>query len=788
MTLPADLSTFTLVGQYKDFQGNPLFGKGERLIVTYPTMVNDSANHVILVPRNIYMDFDSTGLASAVIPVTQDPSVTPTGFTITVKEDFVGGRVLTFTVPDGAGTVYIDEMWSPPTPAVPSSGTVVYATFGALASEVAARGAGDAALSQRLSVVETVTDALGTTYVSLTGNQTITGIKTYEDIPALPDVDPTVVTQASSKGYVDRVVAAAIATAMLLTGTQTVAGVKTFSAFPIGPSSAPTSDYQFANKKFVDDSVAAGGGGSITPSGVVKSNLVGTGVTLGGANVTAGTKLVTLSTGHPLVSEDAGKHVLLYGADSDEVTTYVGTIAVVHSDNSFDLDRNATTTAANAMLCYGTDETAVFQDDIDRAEAYALLHGGKVLLDVPSAAKDHFVIAGPLRHDRQGNSPVMAPVWPSTGPACVIDIEGPSDGSSTQHWETTLPNVGGATFVSYFAYASVSAQTTDINNFGHSAMIGGPTEPSGYTQSGKFNNVQITLRNLQIRTTHTKDGLGIGAANLSSCKSAGVDHFGYGSMSTVVQHIDSVGAYANGLVVGLIMPSPGNNDLSYVSNTTCHGGYTYAIWVSEHTDFYSCRLLYGWAGLCVVGNYWGSVGTTHGVNGFVSIEGCSYFLYLIGAGSGGNGPYLHLVLDTEGTLKVGDNDGGIASLSVTGQVYLMGEIDQSTFSLDNPIGFDIVLANKWYPNQGVSADWTVDTFTKLVVVDATAGDITVNLPTSDGRTKPVTVVLGATTGSHVCTVKPHGSETINGETEMVLGSLWNRGRYEPFAHNWVQTA
>lgn len=42
-----------------------------------------------------------------------------------------------------------------------------------------------------------------------------------------------------------------------LTTNQTVAGVKTFSSFPVTPSSAPTTNYQVANKKYVDDQISA---------------------------------------------------------------------------------------------------------------------------------------------------------------------------------------------------------------------------------------------------------------------------------------------------------------------------------------------------------------------------------------------------------------------------------------------------------------------------------------------------------------------------------------------------
>lgn len=566
-------------------------------------------------------------------------------------------------------------------------------------------------------------------------------------------------------------------------GHETIKGRKRYTEFPVGPESEPTYDYQFTNKKYVDDRLS-----NAVPSGTVVSNLVGDGITLVGASGTAGDRTITVSGWHGFVSTDVGKKVLLYAAASVNVCTLVAEIAAVNSDSSIELDRDIVTTVNNVMMCYGTDETAVFQEDIDRAAAHALLHGGKVRLQVPEAANDHFVIAGPLRHDRQGNSQVMSPIWATTTFALSLDIDGPSDGSMTQHWETELPNVGGATFVSYYAYASSAAQTSDINDFGHSSMLGGPTEPSGYTQAAKFNNVHIVLKNLQIRTTHTRDGIGIGAANLSSCKSGGVERFGWGTMSTYHQGIANVSYYGSGLVVGLYLPTSGNNDLTYLLNATCHGGYTYDVWVSEHTDFYSVRLLYGWAGLVIVGNYWSSVGTTHGVSGFISIEACLYFLYFFGAGSGGSGPYLDLTLDTEGTLKIGDNNSGVASRAATGEIRLMGMVEQSTFSTDYPIGFNVKLFNLSYPSKGVSANWTVDTFTELVVVDASTSDITISLPTANGRAKPITVVLGATASSHTCTIDPAGSETINGSATKVLSAQWDKIRLEPHNNNWVQTA
>ena len=46
----------------------------------------------------------------------------------------------------------------------------------------------------------------------------------------------------------------ALSTKVSLTGNQTISDIKTFSSFPVTPSAAPTATYQAANKKYVDDS------------------------------------------------------------------------------------------------------------------------------------------------------------------------------------------------------------------------------------------------------------------------------------------------------------------------------------------------------------------------------------------------------------------------------------------------------------------------------------------------------------------------------------------------------
>ena len=105
------------------------------------------------------------------------------------------------------------------------------------------------------SVVEGDISDLDGKVVRLTGAQTISGVKTFEDAPTVPT--PVKGTDAANKDYVDDSIAAVDVskTAVMLTGAQTVKGVKTFSDLPVS-NVVPIEDGQLANKKYVDDQLA----------------------------------------------------------------------------------------------------------------------------------------------------------------------------------------------------------------------------------------------------------------------------------------------------------------------------------------------------------------------------------------------------------------------------------------------------------------------------------------------------------------------------------------------------
>lgn len=94
-------------------------------------------------------------------------------------------------------------------------------------------------------------------------------------------------------------------------GNQTISGEKTFSSFPVTPSSAPSSNYQAANKKYVDDKAASTENVYITASGQASS--IGAGATINvdwgaptmvgsGINYNPNTKIFTLPSGTYIIT------------------------------------------------------------------------------------------------------------------------------------------------------------------------------------------------------------------------------------------------------------------------------------------------------------------------------------------------------------------------------------------------------------------------------------------------------------------------------------------------------
>jgi len=514
----------------------------------------------------------------------------------------------------------------------------------------------------------------------------------------------------------------------------------------------------------------------------------GDGLVVTDGAITTGTAILT-SASAPFANVIAGMLVMVKGAGTFGVTTHVTTVASKQSNGQITLAANAPTTVTGALVLIATDDTGAFQAAINAATAYAVLHGAAKVL-IPAPAGRFYGIGGPLVSGgaTKGNAQLTLPVVATSGNKAVLTIEGPGDGAAVQHWEQLVPQMSGATLVSFGVFASSSAQIASINAAGNACVLGGPSQPGGYgVAPGVYSNMHLVLRNMSILTTHSANGLTYSAADLSGVANAAIENMAYGTTGTVAGgDYSSPGSFAFGLVPGLLLPADGNNDLVTVRNLTCHGGYTYGIFATEHFDGNNIRILYDWAAFCPVGTYYGSVGSTHAIVAtLLSIESCSYLVYIIGGGSGGIGPFLHLRIDTEtGLPRFGDNNSGFASSTARGEVVLTGLYTASSLTLDAPIGYDIIDGQRSYPSLAVSANYTVSTLDELVTVDASGAGRTITLPTAVGRNKRIIVTKTDSSGNAV-TVATTGGQTINGVATKSLATQWATAEFVPAAGNWI---
>ena len=555
--------------------------------------------------------------------------------------------------------------------------------------------------------------------------------------------------------------------------------------------SSPDTDLSAAPRVYVDTAVAGAQHASPWVFDVTAAayGAAGDGKLVTDGAMTSASATLTSATAN-FQPGDVGKAILVKGAGPAGVTTLVTTISARVSATQVTLAAPAAATVPGALVMWATDDTSAIQSAINAAGAYAVAHGAATVL-VPAPTGRFYAVAGPLvtGGSTKGNAQLTLPVIPTTGNKAVLTFEGPGDGAAVQHWEQTVPQLSGATLVSFKVHASSGAQIASINAAGNSCVLGGPSQPGGYgVAPGVFSNMHVVLRGLSILTTHSANGLTLTAVDLSGVANAALENFAYGTAGSVAGgDYVSPGSFANGLCPGLLMPASGNNDLVLIRNVTCHGGYTYAMFATEHADIHGVRILYCWAGFCPVGTYYSSVGSTHAIVAtLLSIEACTYLVYIIGGGSSGLGPFLHLRIDTEtSTPRFGDNNGGFASSTARGDVVLTGLYTTAGLTLDNPVSYDILDGQRAYPNVAVAADYTVSTFDELVVVDATGAGRTITLPTGVGRNRRIIVAKADSSGNTV-TIAAAGGQTINGAATKVLSAQWATAELLPTpAGNWI---
>jgi hypothetical protein len=391
---------------------------------------------------------------------------------------------------------------------------------------------------------------------------------------------------------------------------------------------------------------------------------------------------------------------------------------------------------SNAVVIWGTNDTAAIQSAIDAAEAYLVSHTYAQVYFPPRA----YVIAGALNNTKSGNGQLVFGVYATSGNKKILEFRGASDGAAAvRHWEQTVPQYAGSCLLSLGVYASGTAQTNNINADGNPGVLSGPNEGFGYgVNSGGavFSNMMVGLKNLAILTSHSANGLTYGAANLWGVANAYIENFGYGTAGTVASpstDYSSPGTFANGLSVGLLLPAPGNNDHNIARNISCGGGYTYAMFLTEHTVMDRYMALYCWAGLVAVGTYAGSVGSVHGMKVITaSIEACTNELYIYGAGSQGVGPIIDIdQLSTENSTPSIAGTTSAAMNAALGKVRLTGLFTESGVSVASPTGIELINGQVPRAIKRKTGAFTCSPIDRTLICDTTSAGFTGTLPAAD---------------------------------------------------------
>jgi hypothetical protein len=516
-----------------------------------------------------------------------------------------------------------------------------------------------------------------------------------------------------------------------------------------GSTGAPTSG-TWAAGDTVQDSAGAlwlctSGGTPGTWSGgsrpwvfdVTAYGAVGDGQVVADGAMSTGSAVLTSATA-AFTAGDVGKAVCVKGAAATGVTSLVTTIASRESATQVTLtDANASGgDLTGAQVVWGTDDTAAIQDATDAAETYLATHTYAQVYFPPRP----YIVAGALSNAKSGNGQIVFGPVATTGVKPILEFRGASDGAAAvRHWQQTVPQLAGSCLISLGVYASTTAQTNSINADGNPGVISGPNEGSGYgVNSGGavFSNMMAVIKDLAILTTHSAYGLTYGAVNLYGVANAHVENVGYGTLGTVASpstDYSSPGTFGTGLSVGFLLPAPGNNDHVIARNLSCGGGYTYALFITEHTVMDRYMALYCWAGLVAVGTYAGSVGSVHAMKVLsASIEACTHELYIYGAGSSGVGPIIDVdQLSTESsTPNIAGSSAGAMNAAL-GRVRLTGLFTESGVSISNPTGIELVNGQVPRAIKRKTGTFTCSPIDRVLICDTTSAGFTGTLPAAD---------------------------------------------------------
>jgi hypothetical protein len=500
--------------------------------------------------------------------------------------------------------------------------------------------------------------------------------------------------------------------------------------------------------------------------------------------ITAASTTLTSASGG-FAGATVGMAVLVNRAGTTGVTAHSTTITAVASANSVTIAAPAVTTATNQPVFFGTDDTAACNAAIDAAEAYLAAGNTHAEVFTPRFC----ALAGALRTNKSGNGLLVFGTNPVTAVKKHITFSGPSDGgAAVRHWQQQVPQMAGGGYIAFNVYASPAAQIANINASGNPAIICGPNEGSGYGVGAVYANIIPIIKNLTLLNAHSDHGLTYGAINVWGCANAQIENVSVGTAGIVTgSDYVSPTTLGTGLSIGVMLPAPGNNDLVYVKNLSVQGGYTYAMFLTEHGIVDRYMALYCWAGLVAVGTYAGSVGSVHAMKVIsCSVEQCVNQIYIYGVGSGGIGPAIDIdQCSTEAANFTVSGTSSAALAAARGTVKLTGLFTESGVTATSPTGLRVINGQKSRVVRTITASASVRIIDETILVNAASGPVTVTLISAVATPNQYTIKK-IDSSANVVTVATVSSQTIDGSPTATLPDQWNRLTVAPDGSgNWT---